>query len=142
MSELKEEKRKVEIIFFDSYWTCDYVKNNPHCLFVFGDNDVQKGHGGQAVIRDLPNAIGIPTKKFPRNWSKDFYRDDDLESNKTKIDIAIGNILMTLSKCKEYTSLVLPKDGLGTGMASLKEKAPKTYDYLNTAIVNMCKELM
>lgn len=33
--------------------------------------------GGQAIIRGLPNTIGIPTKKYPSNLKSSFYTDDE-----------------------------------------------------------------
>ena len=49
------------------FWTRKDVENNPDKVFLFGDNfeDAQNGYvpsSTQAVIRSLPNAIGIPTK--------------------------------------------------------------------------------
>lgn len=56
-----------KIIIFDGFWTIDDVKRYPHALFVYGDNNVQRGLGGQAIIRNLPNTVGIPTKNYPSN---------------------------------------------------------------------------
>ena len=35
---------------------------------------------------------------------------------------------------KKYTTLVLPGGGIGTGLSRLEEKAPKTYNYLQSQI--------
>jgi len=40
---------------------CRLHKN---ALFIFGDNLQGWGKGGQARIRDEPNAFGIPTKRL------------------------------------------------------------------------------
>jgi len=49
------------------------LKNNPDVLYLFGDNLVQKGFGGQAKeMRGEPNAEGIPTKKLPSMEAKAF----------------------------------------------------------------------
>ena len=48
----------------------------------------------------------------------------NLQSNKDFIDSDIADIKA------DGRPVVLPKDGFGTGLAKLKEKAPKTYDYL------------
>lgn len=50
---------------FEGYWTVNDARSNKNSLFVYGDNDIKKGKKGQAIIRDEPNAIGIPTKKYP-----------------------------------------------------------------------------
>ena len=101
------------------------------CLFVYGDNDVHRGKKGQAIIRDLPNTIGIPTKKIPSNEIHSFYTDDELENNTIKIRKAIDEII-DLSQHYEY--IIFPEDGFGTGLAQLPIKAPKTYEFLNVMI--------
>ena len=51
-----------QIKIFKRFWNPKIVRSQPECLFIFGDNDIQKGKRGQAIIRDEPNAIGIPTR--------------------------------------------------------------------------------
>ena len=119
----------MQIEIFKSWWTVDDVNNNPNKLFIFGDNDIQKGKGGQAIIRELKNTIGVPTKKEPNHKSSSYYTDDELETNKRKIDEAIQNIIIIIQE-NEYDTIVFPKDGLGTGRAKLHIKAPKTFKYL------------
>ncbi len=126
------------IIIFDGYWTRDDVKRHKNALFIFGDNNAGIGNGGQAIIRGLPNTAGIPTKKYPSNSYKAFYRDSEYEENKAHIRNAINDIL---GRSDNYKYLVLPADGFGTGLADLPNRAPKTYRYLVRA-VNKMKELI
>jgi len=121
-----------KIRIFKGWWNVNDVKNNPNCLFIFGDNDVKTGHGGQAIIRDLPNSIGIPTKKFPTLEPNSFYNDLEIEKNKMKISFAIKNII---NESKKYKYIILPEEGLGTGLADLKNKAPETFKYLESQIM-------
>ncbi len=123
----------MKIITFDGYWTIDIVRTMPKYLFVFGDNDVKKGTGGQAIIRHEENAIGIPTKKLPNNVKTSFYTDDEYESNISKIDIAIEDIFIKVKE-ENYEGIVLPIDGFGTGLAKLKDYAPRTLIYLEKKI--------
>lgn len=51
------------LYIYPSFWTVAIVRQYPNALFVFGDNDCGKGTGGQAIIRNEPNSIGLPTKK-------------------------------------------------------------------------------
>lgn len=120
----------MQIIYFD-HWKISDVRTRPDHLFIFGDNDIECGKGGQAIIRDEPNAMGIPTKKYPTMRNNAFYSDNEYEDNQKKIDNAIELILNALSK---YKVLVLPKDGFGTGLAKLPEKAPKTFQYLEKRV--------
>jgi hypothetical protein len=121
----------MKVKYFPRFWTCSDVEANSNYLFVYGDNDIQKGRGGQAIIRDLPNTIGLPTKKRPNNLPESFYTDLEFEKNKAKIDAAIQRILL---KAEFYDGIILPRDGFGTGLARLPLLAPKTLEYLNEQI--------
>ncbi len=118
-----------KVIRFKGWWKQSDLQANPKHLFIFGDNDIERGKGGQAIIRDEPNAFGIPTKKLPSLRAGSFYTDEELEDNTRKIDNAIHKILHEFYT-KEYDTLVFPEDGLGTGYAQLQARAPKTYQYL------------
>jgi hypothetical protein len=119
----------MEIIEFDGFWTINDVRLRKDYIFVFGDNDKQYGKGGQAIIRDEPNTHGIPTKKCPNNRYSSFYTDDEYDENIVKIDHAINKLLHRL-KNEKFRGIILPKAGLGTGLAKLPQKAPKTYRFL------------
>jgi len=130
----------VKVIFVRK-WSFKLVKNDPNkCLYIFGDNDVKKGLGGQAVIRDLPNAWGIPTKKFPNFNPKSYYYDSEYETNCRNIQNALDSIKAEVKK-EFYKYLVLPEDGFGTGLAKLPKKAPKTFNYLVQGIYDLIEEI-
>lgn len=126
------ETSKIKI--FNGYWTVADVKKHTNALFVYGDNDIHRGKGGQAIIRDLPNTVGIPTKKYPSNHPSSFYTDQEYVKNLIKISNAINNII---DKSINYKYVVLPEDGFGTGLAQLPTKAPKTFSFLVEAIDNL-----
>jgi hypothetical protein len=128
----------MDVIIFKGFWTLEDVTKKPDYLFIFGDNDVKRGRGGQAIIRDLPNTAGIPTKKFPNNNPTSFYTDAEYESNITKIDTALAAILQKV-KDDKYKGIVLPEKGFGTGLARLVTKAPNTLKYINTKIEELQK---
>ena len=116
----------VEVV---SRYTDTDVKANPNKIYVFGDNTQRTGTGGQAQIRNNSNAMGIATKLAPSNEESAFMTDKDLAKNKAVID---GDIAKIKTKGK---TIVMPKDGLGTGLAKLKEKAPQTYAYLKQRLL-------
>lgn len=122
-----------EVIIFKGYWTIDDVKKMSDYLFVFGDNDIKKGKKGQAIIRDEHNTIGIPTKKIPNYSLSSYYYDDEYENNIKKINVAFNKIIEIINT-KKYKGIVLPEDGIGTGLAKLNENAPKTLEYINKKI--------
>jgi hypothetical protein len=128
---MNEYKVTIPSFYWPRWWDKEDVKNHPKYMFIFGDNDVEKGEKGQAIIRKCPNAFGIPTTKFPNNNDSSYYTDEELEENKRKIKHAIKKIMKESSN---YDALIFPKDGLGTGLAELPKRAPKTYKYLNKAI--------
>lgn len=102
----------------------------PHHVFVFGDNMKQFGKRGQAkALRGEPNAVGIPTKNSPGWGPRDYFSDDDYELNCWAIDAAFKKIY-----ARNPQAVVLPMDGIGTGLADLKKKAPRTYGHLENKL--------
>lgn len=106
----------------------DDLKNNPDVFFLFGDNTVRKGLGGQAgAMRGEPNAIGIATKLTPTSGSNAFFSDQELEHN---CRIIANDFRKAFQKRDEGHMIVVPADGLGTGLSELPERAPKTNEFL------------
>ncbi len=126
----------MEVIIFEGFWTIQDTRKLSQYIFIYGDNDIHKGKKGQAIIRDEPNAFGISTKKEPNNKSTSFYRDDEYDKNVIKINDAFENIYKHLNG---YKGIILPKDGIGTGLARLNEFAPKTLAYINEKIQELIK---
>ena len=124
-----QDERKV--IVYSGEWTRETCKSMPKSLFIFGDNDAQKGCKGQAVIRYEPNAYGIPTKKMPYLSENSFYTDGEYAENKIKIDAAIEKIISVLH---QYDAIIVSAGKLGSGLAQLDKRAPKTYKYLQEQI--------
>lgn len=121
------EQRTRPLLLTVKYWTRQSCEKDSLSLYIFGDNDEKKGRKGQAVIRGLPNAMGVPTKQRPSMHITAFYLDIDYERQCEKIKAAVDQIL--LSVCS-YQRVILPEDGLGTGLADLPNKSPKTYAFL------------
>lgn len=128
------EKTTEKVIKFKGFWDVSTTEKYHDYIFIFGDNDIGKGLGGQAVIRDQPNAFGIPTKKLPFMSEGSFYTDNEYKHNKAMIDAAIENIKEHLPA---YKGIIYPEAGLGTGLAELDTRAPKTFEYLNEAVQNL-----
>lgn len=113
------------------------LKLNREWLFVFGDNLARRGYGGQAKeMRGEINAIGIPTKIAPGMNQEDFFRNhhwfDFLNSAIPAFDI-IEEAL------KQGRGVVIPLDGIGTGLARLKETAPMLFGYIEGRIQKLEK---
>jgi len=105
--------------------------SNKHKLYVFGDNTIRTGHGGQASIRDIKNSIGIATKLLP-SQSNNAYFSDQYE----EYQIIVNDIEKMIKKFKEeeYEVLVLPYDGLGTGLSKMPEKSPELFKWMNSLL--------
>ena len=122
---------KVEVV---KRYSVEDVKNNPNKLYIFGDNTQKQGKGGQAIIRGNRNARGIATKWKPTMEEDAFFNDEFYSENISDIKSDIEDIKIYIEN-HPNTTLVFPKDGLGTGLAKLKEKAPKTYQYLKDRLL-------
>lgn len=97
--------------------TRDMLRAEPDAVFVFGDNVLRVGLGGQAgAMRGEPNAFGVATLYSPGSY----YREHD--------PIALAVILDDLGKVGraliDDRTVYVPRDGLGTGIARLNENAP------------------
>jgi uncharacterized protein YeaO (DUF488 family) len=107
------------------------VRAEKEKVFLFGDNLTGRGFGGQAKeMRGEENVVGIPTKKFPNNNPSAFFSDRELAANVKAIDKAFDRI-------PPGKTIVIPKAGLGTGLAGLQEKAPETFVYLNEKLAKI-----
>lgn len=93
---------------------------NPDALIVFGDNLIKKGKAGQAIIRDEPNAFGVPTKRLPSMDEGSFFSDrqDEYEIVKSKL------IYLWNEHIKGKT-VILPNAQIGSGLANLEQNSPK-----------------
>lgn len=120
----------MKIQIWQGFWSPEILKQHPTSLFVFGDNDNRMGSKGQACIRGCPNAVGIPTKKYPSFATLSYYSDDEFEENCRKIQQAVQHVVDRYEQ-GGYTTLIFPQDGLGTGLADLPNKAPLTFRFLN-----------
>ena len=120
------------IEIFEGNWNEKDVIDNPDKIFIFGDNNLRYGKGGQAIIRDLVNTYGIRTKRAPNNDESSFYTDDDYDDNILRIRQDIRAIKRLEDNGK---TIVFSSGGYGTGLAKLNIKAPNTFRYLNELLM-------
>lgn len=98
-------------------YTSKLLYENQEKIFVFGDNMVRKGKGGQAVIRDCPNAFGIATKRYPSMNEDAFFSDQPDEFD------VVMNDLRQLYKLSKSHTIVFPVGGIGTGLAQMEKRS-------------------
>ena len=107
------------------------LQAHPKERFVFGDNLMRVGRGGQArECRDEPNAIGIPTKHSP--WT--FLKDDDLPFWRKA---TFGDFRLLENAIAEGRAIVWPEDGIGTGLAELETRAPEIWAKLQRRLADL-----
>jgi len=107
------------------------LRNNLGTYYVFGDNMLRKGYGGQAAqMRGEPNAIGIPTKYAPGIKEEDYFTNESLNDPNVReaIESAFLYIERLLSK---DCDVVWPANGIGTGRAELAVRAPLVLKFIN-----------
>lgn len=105
-------------------------ENADTTYYVFGDNMVRHGFGGLAKeVRNERNSVGIPTKHFPSREARAYFTDEVMNSREImgEIDGAIRKIDWLL---KAGYDIVIPEDGVGTGLSELPERAPQLYNYI------------
>jgi len=116
----------------DKKYTAGLLRAEPDALFVFGDNMQRTGKGGQAIIRDEPNAIGVPTKHAPNKISASYFgRPENEQEEKAAIDAAFDKILEAVKSGKR---VYFPAGGLGTGLAEMDKRAPALLAHINNRI--------
>ena len=116
----------------DKIITRNKVKENPDVLYLFGDNLLRKGLGGQAKeMRGEPNTLGIVSKKYPSNKISSFYTDEDFYSWLQVFSADIKNLAEKINN-SQYKALVIPQ--IGVGLADLPNKAPRIWKYLKTTL--------
>lgn len=112
----------------------DDIKSNKNKLYIFEDNNARVGKG--VIIRDLSNTLSIRTKKGPSNKPVAFLSDNELDINIKNIREDILNIVYQMNK---YSSILLSKNGYGSGLAQLDRFAPETFKFLNKLLESYFK---
>ncbi len=78
------------MIIFQKFIYREDLKNNQGVIYLFGDNDMRRGRGGQAKeMRGEPNSIGIRVKKSPGTGDGiggAYYTDREYHTNIAYID--------------------------------------------------------
>lgn len=126
-------------LIYQKWITRADLQANPENLYVFGDNLQRIGMGGQAKeMRGEPNAFGIPTKVSPWEYAFDAYRMKFVRA----WDVCFEELRAQLI---EQRTIIWPTDGIGTGLANLKNRAPFCYGVLQLyeeELVQLARQLM
>lgn len=116
-------------IVYQKHITRNDVQINHTKLYVFGDNLMRVGYGGQAkAMRGEPNAVGIPTKVSPAMYLSD---DRDFLTLASEYSMIFSKLSYELENGK---TIVWPEDGIGTGLADMEKQAPLCWQLLQSFI--------
>ena len=117
-SQTKPSTNKKNVIITTANWTRDTAKDNPDYVYIFGDNTDDRinthyiPNKTQAVIRGLPNAFGIDTKKS----RSEQFTDKDYN----KYVRYLNKVFNTLNEQKANgVKFIVSKNGIATGKAEL-----------------------
>lgn len=106
------------------YYSIEQCENNINKIYVFGDNLIQKGNAGQAIIRHCLNSHGIPTKRYPSRKESAYFSDKSEEYASLIKSVAD---LYNLSQIITNVTIVFPSNGLGTGLSDMPNKSPRLF---------------
>jgi hypothetical protein len=129
---------KGKLLPYEGIWTRDQVAKDPNNYYVFGDNTEDRLSGyvpsqTQAVIRGLPNAIGIDTKHNRLRNANSYFTDEYGSSPEYLEHLKTQQALIDKALNEGHNVYVPVKDGkllIGAGKAELPIRAPKTYESL------------
>ena len=146
-SKAKRARTTGPTILFVKRFSPKLCASHSHIRFVFGDNledytaqslgKKARGYKGQAAIRDCDNAFGVPTKEKAARTLEAYWKDDAFDHHKEIIDLAFDRLLDG-----DPLFIAFPADGLGTGLAQLDRRAPRTFTYLVQRIRDLAADSM
>lgn len=117
-----------KVILFTGWYTRELCQEHRDKFFVFGDNTKRFGMGGQAIIRNQPNSIGIATKVLPAMSEESFFSD----SIPSDMVVVLNDIEKVWELLDQGKTVVIPvneigKPTLGLERAELPKRAPMIY---------------
>lgn len=126
------------VVLFAGWLSPALCQQHPDKTFVFGDNAKRFGMGGQAVIRNEPNALGVATKRKPAMTEASFFKED-VEGD---MDDVLTDLKKVWDQLKDNRTVVIPvttdgKVSLGLERAQLPERAPSIYKAIETHVEEM-----
>lgn len=109
-------------ITYRSWITRQMLKDEPRTVFVFGDNIVRSGLGGQArEMRGEANAFGVATLYAPGVY---------YDAKPHILHEVMRDLTRIVDMVSRGVAVVAPTGGLGTGFARLIEHRPDLHDLI------------
>lgn len=129
---------EVGVVLYSGRLTPELCDEFPDYTFVFGDNLLGFGMGGQAIIRGKRNAFGVPTKRKPSMAAGSFFE----EGNSADLDKVLQKLKILWLKLANNTTVVIPVNdkgevSLGLERAELPIRAPSIYETITRHVSEM-----
>jgi hypothetical protein len=126
----------MQLILFSGMYSPGLLRANPKLVFLFGDNCKRVGKGGQAIIRDEPNALGVATKRTPAEYFED--------GNVRDLQHMLRDLVNVEDQIKTK-QVVIPitteqRISLGCGLSNLPYYSPSAYAFLERWFEKMKRE--
>lgn len=104
------------------------LQRNRDRLYLFGDNEMRSGLGGQAgSCRGEPNAVGVATKRRPSRDAGAYWSDGDFNRCRLIVD---SDLERAFVHARAGGTVVIPEAGLGTGLSELPARAPRLFAHI------------
>ena len=117
------------------------VRAEPQTIWVFGDNMAGAGFAGQArEMRGEPNALGVPTKWEPSRDEAAYFTDADADIPEVRHAI-LSAFQQMRAALADGRDVVIPADGLGTGLSELPTRAPRIHRAIEAHIAALTDAL-
>lgn len=121
----------------EKFVTRAMLRAEPDTLWLFGDNLMRVGLGGQArEMRGEPNAVGVPTKREPSNQQGAFF-ENSLDHEIEFIKASKPDVDRLRAHLAAGGQVVFPEDGIGTGLADLERRAPRIWARLQSDLAGL-----
>jgi Domain of unknown function (DUF4326) len=103
------------------------LRDNPGRIFLFGDNELRQGRGGQA-------AVGVATKRSPKTTPDAYWSDSHYAR---QVAILERDLAPAFACIRRGGTVICPSRGPGTGLAELPARAPRTFATLRQLITDL-----
>ena len=125
----------MNVLIEEKWYSIGMLSENLKHLYIFGDNTMCIGNGGQAQIRDCYNSMGVATKRAPAMTDDAFFGDTEKDYINLLNDLVRLSMLLKNPLYDDWT-LVFPIDGLGTGLSQMPLRSP----FLTVMLANYLKQ--
>lgn len=123
-------------IEFEKLYNIKLCYQTPNKLYIFGDNTLKTGNGGQAVVRPMPNTMGIITKRYPTHEPQSYLLDTPHDA--FLVCNSLNDFYNTFKAIEagytKFDTVVFPIDGLGTGLADMPKKCPELFENMKNSL--------